>query len=261
MPARAISLTRTRTQTLARANDLTTPIRRTPALDEIDALGRILDDLESTRIQTTNRIGALEREKGEALPHLYFLVEPIAASEHQAELELNRAWRKHPLAKWQNGYRGAGEKSVARLLSIIGEPAARPNVAKLWAYCGVGRPGRIPKGATQAEVFACGNPRAKKQVWLIACSIVKTGVRTNDETGEKYAISPGGETYLARRSATAERVHDKDCPQCRAKAGDPWRDGHKHADALRVVAKTFLKDIWIAARQDANDTQPRVAGR
>jgi hypothetical protein len=272
-----------------------------PSLDTIRTLGRLLDDLERVRIMNSNRIGALERAFGESLPHLAAISEPLEHAEHLAELELVRAWRKHPLAPWAKGQRGVGEKSIARLIAEIGDPligsvghwetsngqrtdetqqsyaddpgdhgthdihngdvadtenGANPSappmssaprsrtwvidsyyertVSQLWQFSGVGDPARskIPKGAVQADLMARGKPRAKKQLWLIAGSMLKAGNR---------------DVYDARRLVTAERVHLKPCPQCHAKTGEPWKPGHQHADALRIVAKRFLQDMFVAA--------------
>lgn len=81
---------------------------------------------------------------------------------------------------------------------------------------------------------------AKSRAYLIAESCVK------------QARSPYREVYDKRRAVTAERVHDRACSQCdgagSTELGTPWRPGHQHADALRIVSKTVLKDLWCAAR-------------
>lgn len=56
------------------------------------------------------------------------------------------------------------------------------------------------------------------------------------------------DVYDEARERYADRIHDDECPPCHAKAGDPWRDGHKNGAALRFVGKAILKDLWIAAR-------------
>lgn len=209
-------------------------------LDTIKTLGTLLDDLEKVRIMNSNRVAALERDYGESLPHLDLISRQMKLLEHQAELELIRAWRKNPLAPWAKNYHGVGEKSIARLVAHIGNPGVRPNVAKLWAYCGHGDPARKRrKGMTQEEAFAMGNPAAKKQTWLIATALLKTGNR---------------DVYDAARAHVADRVHEKPCVRCGpaghpAAAGSPWSAGHQHAHALRVTGKAFLKDLWIAAHQ------------
>ncbi len=215
-------------------------------LEAIRTLGRLLDDLEHVRIQNGNRSGALEREGYERLPQLAAVQEAVVHAEHLAELELVRVWRTHPLAGWAKGYRGAGEKSVARLIAEIGDPYVREDgtirtLGQLRALCGHGDParaGQIPRGATQAEIFKRGNPRAKKQVWLIATSLLKAGNR---------------DAYAAARFQYADAKHEKSCVRCGpsghpALPGSSLSDGHKHARALRALGKAFLCDLWEEGR-------------
>ena len=145
----------------------------------------------------------------------------------EAELELCRLWRKHPLAGWARDVRGVGEKTIARLISEIGDPADRSTVSQLWSYCGLNPERKRRKGMGQEDALACGNPNARKRLWLIATSMLKAGNR---------------ELYDARRLHTAE-THPE------------WTPGHSHNDALRIVAKAFVRDLWIASRQSKPDTQ------
>jgi hypothetical protein len=201
-------------------------------------LGRMLDDLEKLRIQHQNRTGAADS------PHVSRSLDGLRALEHEAELELVRAWRKHPLAPWAKQIHGVGEKSVARLVAIIGDPAERENPAKLWAYCGVGEPTRKRRESkTQADLFRCGNKYARKQLYVITESFVKC------------MDSPYRAVYEERREATVDRKHGQPCQICAGKGKDAslalmesWRDGHKHADAMRIAGKAFLLDLWLAAR-------------
>lgn len=209
----------------------------------VKTLGRLLDDLERVRIMNSNRIAALEREYGSSLPHLSEIGHQVSAVEHEAELELKRAWRQHPLAPWAKEIKGCGEKLVARLIAEIGDPAERPNVAKLWAYCGHGDPARSQKrrGMTQEELFKQGSPVAKKRVYLLAAQFRRT-------PGSHYR-----EVYDEARKRYADRVHAKPCVRCGpagkpADVGTEWSLGHQDAAALRYVGKEFLKDLWIASR-------------
>jgi len=86
------------------------PLGNDGLLATIRTLGGILDDLERVRIMATNRVAAQEREYGSAVPHLDLILTPIRVAEHEAELELIRAWRKHRLASWAKGIKGVGEK-------------------------------------------------------------------------------------------------------------------------------------------------------
>lgn len=122
------------------------------------------------------------------------------------------------------------------------------SVSQLWSYCGVGDPARsrIPKNAVQAELLARGKPRAKKQLYLIATGLLKSGVRS------KEPVTYWGDLYMRMRQKYAERIHDAACAPCHAKAGDPWKPGHQHMAALRKLEKELLKDMWREARRLRN---------
>ncbi len=81
---------------------------------------------------------------------------------------------------------------------------------------------------------------AKMRAYLIA------------ESCMKQRRSPYRDLYDQRKAATEARRHQVPCTQCDGKGsvaiGTPWRDGHRHADALRIVAKAILRDLWLAAR-------------
>jgi len=230
------------------------PIADGGLLLSIKTLGNLLDDLERVRIMNSNRISALGRDFGASLPALDLVQEHLAAVEHEAELEIKRVWRRHPLRKWAADYPGVGEKLIARLIAEIGDPGERPNPAKLWAYCGLGDPARKRKqGMTQEEAFKLGNPKAKKLCWLIGESFVKVN------------RGPGRERYDEARLRYADRVHATACVRCGpsgkpALVGSPWSLKHQHEAAKRYTVKMFLKELWIASRQDAEDAQNPSAG-
>lgn len=175
------------------------------------------------------------------------------------------AWIKSDAAK------GIGEETVARLIGVIGHPLiARPHhwegegdnrrlvadpeykrtVSQLWSYCGHGDAARR-KGMSVEEAFGLGSPRAKTLVYLCAESAVKAGLRKLEGADATFtpdsreAVSEYGQVYLDRRIHTWDR--------------DDWTPGHKHADALRIVGKRILRDLWIAAHGD--ETPPVPAGQ
>lgn len=64
--------------------------------------------------------------------------------------------------------------------------------------------------------------------------------------------SPLRDVYDARRLTTIDRVHATPCVRCGpaskpAPEGSPWSLAHQHADALRIVGKELLRDLWHAA--------------
>lgn len=132
----------------------------------------------------------------------------------------------------------------------------RRSVSQLWSYCGHGDPARRKrKGMTAEEATSLGSPQAKMLVHLIAECAMKcqgpppsgdtepvTGPGANGTDGatpcSKPTVgtrrrSPYRDTYDQRKAATADR--------------DDWTQGHKHNDALRITAKTILRDLWIVA--------------
>lgn len=223
----------------------------------------IVDDLERTRIANENRLRTLTRSEADSdgqtrgfgmderdpdVARTAALVQMLADTEHQAILNLNRALRKHPLGPWIKNQKGVGEKTAARLLAVVGDPYANAQtgeirtVSQLWSYCGHGDPSRRKfKGMTQEDLFALGNPTAKKRVYLIATCCLKAQAYYAD-------------VYYARKEVTEGREHATDCVRCGpsgkpALAGSPWSDAHRHADALRIVGKEFLRDLWLEAKR------------
>lgn len=221
----------------------------------------ILDDLERTRIANENRLRQLTRsavdsdgeERGFGLDASHpdvartqGLVDALAALEHSATLNLQRALRSHPLGPWVRAQRGVGEKQAARLLAAIGDPYwndlhDRPRtVSELWAYSGYhvvdGTAAKRRKG-----VKSNWSSDAKMRVFLISESIVKAG-------------GPWRKIYDDRKADTEGRVHVAPCVRCGpsgkpAQPGSEWSKGHRHADALRVLSKELLKGLWLEARR------------
>jgi hypothetical protein len=273
------------------------PSNRAPDLaDPLLALAAdVLDDLERVRIANENRLRQLTRddtdadgaERGFGLPlqhpdvaRLAALVDALGKAEHDAELNLKRQLRKHPLGPWVKQARGVGEKQAARLLAAIGDPYwndlhQRPRtVSELWAYCGYhvlpagqsyrdtqnrfasgdpagGDPDQSATGDQTVRVGVAATPRrghranwsstAKMRAHLVAVSIVKAG-------------GPYREVYDRGRAKYADALHATECKRCGpsgkpAQPGTPLSDGHSHARALRLVAKEVLKDLWREAKR------------
>lgn len=106
------------------------------------------------------------------------------------------------------------------------------------------------------------NKWAKMRAYLVAESCLKQLAKTcvkpdgqawADHDPERCACSPYRVVYDEGRRKYADAVHQVPCKRCGpsgrpAEVGRPLSDGHKHARALRLVAKTVLKDLWLAAR-------------
>lgn len=195
-------------------------------------------------VATENRLRSMTQDGIEAAPYAQ-QVEVFKRIEHEATLALQRVMRRHPLGPWVKATKGVGEKQGARLIAAIGDitynhAVGRPRrgPAELWAYCGyhclpawdqfssvAQKPG-VPGGKTvaakrQKGVRANWNATAKMRAFLVAESCVKC------------MDSPYRVVYDKARASWADR---------------DVKDGHKHNHALRLVAKTVLKDLFLAAR-------------
>jgi hypothetical protein len=216
----------------------------------------MLEDQMQERIRQGNRV---ERAGVDPTPYMAQL-DVLARVEKDVGRAMRLCYRDvvdPEIVSWQKTTKGIGDHLLARLLGVIGHPrhtvvhrwegtgkertlvelgAMERSVSQLWSYCGVGDPSRRRRsGMTAEDGAALGNPRAKMLIHLIAdhCQMCRT--------------SPYRDLYEQARVRYAGRVHVDVCPQCHAKAGDPWRPGHQHAAALRLVAKTILKDLWIVS--------------
>jgi len=211
----------------------------------------------------------------------------LLASEHAFRLAMRRSYRRVVRAympsveDWQKGHFGIGEDTLARILGHLGHPLiAQPYVwtdtapdghvcdparcgvrhlvalepyarslRQLWSYCGHGAPLRRRKGMTQDDALALGSPQLKMLVHLLAEATIKCGPQPGIDP---HAIPvPAGSTALPSEQPDRFRyriIYDTR----RATTTDrDWTPGHSHADALRIVGKEILRDLWTAAKADA----------
>lgn len=217
----------------------------------------VLDDIERTRIANENRVRSLEQAGLGETPQAVSLAEIVATFkqvEHAAVLSLRRSMRLHPLGPWIRNTPGVGEKQGGRLLAAIGDPYwnslhNRPRtVSELWAYCGLhvvpattgrdsdagGDPGHCIRDAQVSIAGVAARRRrgqpanwshdGKVRAYLIAVSCVR------------WRDSPYRGLYDQRRAHTIITHSD-------------WTPGHSHNDALRIVAKAVLRDLWREAKR------------
>lgn len=265
----------------------------------LGVLADVVDDLESVRMANANRVRQLtrtgldkdgeERGFGLTIDHpevakLALTVEALEAAEKDAIKNLQRAMRKHPLAGFQKRHKGIGEKQLARLLAVIGDPYwndlhGRPRtVSELWAFAGLHVVKTSSSSHAAADTHRAGatagtQPHAGSQSERAPQPITAPGVAPKRTRGQRSNWSetarmrvwviasaipkfPGGtyeQVYREARTKYADSIHTSDCVRCGpagkpAPAGTPLSDGHKHARAVRLVAKAILRDLWIEAR-------------
>jgi hypothetical protein len=244
----------------------------------------VLDDLETVRIGNGNRLRMMTRDetdsdggmRGMGLPAdapevraFAVSVEGLQAMEHQAELNLKRAMRKHPLGPWVASMKGVGEKTAARLLASIRDPYwndlhERPRkVSELWSYCGYGdaraqvrRRGQQSKWSAEAKMRAYLIAEACSKQLVKPCHTI-TGDKGEYLTGvhlEGCSCGTYRVLYDESRTKYRDTVHPWECRRCGpeghpAQPGSPRSAAHQHAMSLRKVSKEVLKDLWREAKR------------
>lgn len=245
----------------------------------LNTLAATLDDIEGMRKATANRLRILTASEPDAdgvvrgmglgeghysVMALRQTLEDLEYIEKHTVKDLQTAMKRHPLSEWVKSQRGVGEKTAARLLAAVGDPywideaefeddegnvvyrpARTRTVSELWAYAGlhVDRPSnsavRRKKG-----VQSNWKTEIKTRAYLIAEACVKTGVRKDlEDDTKRVATTKYGRVYLDRRAHTGQ-THPE------------WTLGHSHNDAMRIVSKELLKDMWVASKAlRTNDTE------
>jgi hypothetical protein len=182
-----------------------------------------VDDIERVRIATANRLRSLDQIKGLKESPEYqrwqAQFERISEIEKFAVKELERVMKAHPLGPFIDRTVGLGKKQAARLLAATGDPGARPNVAKLWAYCGL-------------HVIDGKRPRRTK------------GQQANWSNTAKMRARLCAESCIKQMHSPYRKIYDRERAKWESRE---TTDLHKHNHALSVVAKEILKDLWIEA--------------
>jgi hypothetical protein len=230
-----------------------------------------LDDLEAVRKATQNRLRALCQpvevdgvvidKGGPDTMHAQAVEIQLGAiqeAETAAVKELKRAMKEHPLADFVKSVKGIGDKTVARLLGVIGDPAIKfdpetgeithRSLSQLRSYCGYGD---AEQQKRRKGVQSNWNTRARTALHVIADAAIKTrcdNCRSVEQPEDEEGwIAPPADCTCLEGGRKYRAVYD----EARGKddllnLGDS--DGHRHMRALRKVKKAFLKDLWLEAR-------------
>lgn len=241
-------------------------------LSLLNVQAQFLTDIEGTRTAAGNRAFALQDRFGLPEDHpktasARTLEAELLALEKRVVKDLEAALRQVPFYPAIKAMIGVGDKQAARLLGAIFHPRWKYDrdqeiwvprtVGQLWSYCGY-----APVLANGHYIHATHKPVAVR----IAAkrrrgeqSQYNAEARTRafliSESCIKQRHSPYRAVYDAGRLKYAESIHEVPCPQCGPKGhpaqpGSDLSDGHKHARALRLVAKDVLKDLWIRSDED-----------
>lgn len=193
------------------------------------------------------------------------------------EKDMIRIVRSLPIAPWVKSIRGAGEKGVATVIGEAGNLSNYPTIEKLWKRLGFapydGHAGSTwrretwrPRALTADEWVA--NPFTKERYSFMqqnALALWKSQWIGKAGT-EDHAGAPNGHygEIFARRKAHTLKVH---LEWYLDKKGEPKVDeysnptsAHAQADALRVMYKAFLHDLWREWRRSSSDVTEKSNG-
>lgn len=230
-------------------------------------------DLEEARKAAANRFRALTTAppKGHGLTlhnpdvmRLADLLGDLEAAEKKAVKNLQLSMRAHLLGDWQRSRKYVGEKQLGRLLGAIRDPYwndlhDRPRrLRELYAYCGM----HVLDSDTGAQDLAdshgrCGagvapsRRRGQKADWNDAARMRIWNLASKQVIGAGAYYRP---LYDDAKTRYADSIHAGTCVRCGPKGkpaqpGSPLADGHKHARAVRIVAKQILRDLWEESRR------------
>lgn len=231
------------------------------------------DLAEAERTKINRQVGKIiaEARKDSGDPELVYLVHANDASrgpwdktrkDHESIME--KMAGDLPVFPFVESIRGAGALGLAIIVAEAGSLSLYANPARLWKRLGFAPYDGLAGSTWKRESWRTralskdewiANPFSGERYALIhqiALALHKgqwVGERTDEATGEvtpAHPNGPYGEIYQKRRAHTAAAHQD-------------WSKGHSYMDAIRVMMKAFLKDLWrewrIRQGHDVSDTQ------
>lgn len=183
---------------------------------------------------------------------------PFDAMRKAAEKKMAELAETLPVAEWvRDSVHGAGMLGMATIVAEAGDLSNYPNPAKLWSRLGYapfdGHAGSTWKRATWRPRSLTADewvehPFAGERYALmfsIADSLWRAQWVSAKKAGAEEGHADGvyGEVYAARRAHTFTTHPD-------------WSKMHRRMDALRVMMKKFLADLWSEWHRDASASAP-----
>ena len=230
--------------------------RRLESYVRVECVGWHAHDDETTRAKANEAALALIKaaRKGEGDPNLIRIVKMSDDARAPADIERDRYEKRMeqlakqlPVATWVDSVPGLGMLGLATIVAETGDLANYPNVAKVWKRLGyapyhglAGSTWKRPTWRNGQEALTAeewiANPFSAKRyalLYVIAVWLKNTqwiGAKKTG-TGVGKPNGPYGEIYAARRAHTAT-------------TNPNWTKIHSHNDALRIMMKAVLRDLW-----------------
>ncbi len=166
---------------------------------------------------------------------------PLEARRKVVEKEMAKLVTKLPVYEWMKGVAGLGEIGLAVIIGEAGDIGNYPNVRHLWRRLGLAPYGGRAMSnwhgneLTAEEWTTCGySPRRRAEIYAcVGDSLGKHQLGSAKKAGTDFSVAKGlyGHVYVKRRTHCLETHPD-------------WTRGHAHDDAMRVMTKAVLKDLW-----------------
>lgn len=171
------------------------------------------------------------------------VIEPCQKARNEIELEMKRIVRKLPIYKWAVPVKGLGELGLAVIIAEAGDLSNYPKKGHLWRRFGLApHEGKAystwrMKGGLSAEDWteAGYSPRRRAEIYAVISEPLFRA--------QSVVQGPYRAIYDRRREATAIEHPD-------------WTKAHSHMDALRVMTKYMIRDMWKAWRRIEQGDQP-----
>lgn len=160
---------------------------------------------------------------------------PAIAQREVVEKEMEKIAKMAPVYPWTETVRGFGARGLAVIVGECGDLANYDDKRKVWKRLGLAPTGgkamstwRREGGLTKEDWTEAGySPARLGQVF----GVVTAPLMRSQRDGDPYRT-----VYLTRRERTAETHPD-------------WTKAHSHNDALRVMTKSLIADLWSAWRR------------
>jgi hypothetical protein len=183
-------------------------------------------------------------------------IAPLQKMRNGIEKEMKIIAMRLPAWEWAWAVRGFGPLGFAVIVAECGDLSKYANPAKVWKRLGLApiekngvtmaaSSWRMKGGFSKDDWIAAGySPRRRAEIYACVGEPLFFGQSNkNRPSNMRFTYR---EAYDRRRARTAETHPD-------------WEKCHSHGDALRVMTKELLRDLWAAwnGREASHPTVPR----
>jgi hypothetical protein len=173
-------------------------------------------------------------------------VEIVEKARHQVELQMKRIVRKLPVYAWAEQVHGFGELGLAVVIAEAGDLSAYPKKGHLWKRFGLApfesrafSTWRMKGGLSAEEWKTAGySPKRRGEIHgVVSVWLATAQVTSKAKSESKHGDPKGryGEVYV-RRMFHTEETHPE------------WKPAQRRQDALRIMTKALLRDLWAVWR-------------